>query len=321
MSQSRWIAVASGAAAAISWGSSTVLSKDLLQVIHPLPLLLIQLATSVAFLWGAVLCKSHWRRAARPRLAGVTNYAWLGSLEPALAYLLCLSGLAAATASGATLIQAAESIMIVGVTAVIARRAPSGLFSGLSVMALVALYFALGIDGDAPVGSSAAGIALLVAGTFSAAVYVVLSGKVAHRAPALTITAWQQSVALCLVVAVSLIFGPLGGTPHIAATAAQTHELSLGVRELALCAASGLLQFAVPFSLYMFALQRLPANVAGALLLLTPLAGLLEAHEFLGEELTGRQWLAGGVALAAVAGLSVVGAGHKEVAILAPVET
>ena len=96
-------------------------------------------------------------------------------------------------------------------------------------------------------------------------------------------------------------------------------RVSLGTA-LLLCAASGLLQFALPFSLYMFALRRLPANVAGALLLLTPLAGLLEAHAFLGEQLTAGQWLASAVALAAVAALSVIGSRPRERATWAPLQ-
>jgi drug/metabolite transporter (DMT)-like permease len=307
MSKSQLIGIAAGTAAAISWGSATVFSKDLLQQFEPVSLLLIQLGTSVVFLWFLVLCRTKWARCESPSMSGVVPYAWLGALEPALAYLLCLSGLVSATASGATLIQAAESMMIVGVTATLTWKLPSGQFMGLSLVALAALYFALGIAGDESVGaSSPLGIGLLSAGTLSAAVYVVLSGRVAHRAPAITIIAWQQSVALALTVLAALVLRPAIGLPDAG--------------RLMLCAASGLMQFAVPFSLYMIALQRLPANVAGALLLVTPVAGLIEAHVFLGEQLSLRQWTGSIVALAAVAGLGVIGSQNKEVAAPAPVE-
>jgi drug/metabolite transporter (DMT)-like permease len=307
MSKSQMIGIAAGTAAAISWGSATVFSKDLLQQFDPVSLLLIQLGTSVVFLWSVVICRTKWARSESSSIRGVAPYAWLGALEPALAYLLCLSGLVSATASGATLIQAAESMMIVGVTATITWKLPSGPFIGLSLVALAALYFALGIAGDDSSGtSSPLGIGLLSAGTLSAAIYVVLSGRVAHRAPAITIIAWQQSVALALTVLAAMVLRPHIGLLH--------------ARTLMLCAASGLMQFAVPFSLYMIALQRLPANAAGALLLVTPLAGLIEAHVFLGEQLTLRQWSGSITALAAVAGLGVIGSQTKEVVAPSPVE-
>jgi drug/metabolite transporter (DMT)-like permease len=307
MSKSQMIGIAAGTAAAICWGSATVFSKDLLQQFEPVSLLLIQLGTSVVFLWSLVICRTKWVRSESSSLRGVAPYAWLGALEPALAYLLCLSGLVGATASGATLIQAAESIMIVGVTATLTWKLPSGQFLGLSLVALAALYFALGIEGDdSAAASSPLGIALLSAGTLSAAIYVVLSGRVAHRAPAITIIAWQQSVALAVTVLAAMVLRPHVGLLH--------------ARILMLCAASGLMQFAVPFSLYMIALQRLPANVAGALLLVTPLAGLIEAHVFLGEQLTSRQWTGSIAALAAVAALGVIGSQTKEVVAPSPVE-
>jgi drug/metabolite transporter (DMT)-like permease len=321
MSKAQMIGIAAGAAAAISWGSATVFSKDLLQQFEPVSLLLIQLGTSVVFLWALVICRTKWAQSEAPSLRKVAPYAWLGALEPALAYLLCLSGLVSATASGATLIQAAESIMIVGVTATITRKLPSGEFIGLSLVALAALYFALGIESDdSPGDNSPLGIVLLSAGTLSAAIYVVLSGRVAHRAPAITIIAWQQSVALALTVSATVVLRPHTGVPHAAADATLIREIHVNAKILILCALSGLMQFAVPFSLYMVALQRLPANVAGAMLLVTPLAGLLEAHAFLGEQLTMRQWMGSLVALAAVAGLGVIGSQTKAVAAPSPIE-
>lgn len=305
MTRAHLIGIAAGAGAASCWGSATVFSKDLLQSFDPVSLLVIQLATSVAFLWALVLVNGRGLRHTAASARGITAYAWLGALEPALAYFLCLWGLAAATASGATLVQASESIMIVGVTTLLTRRLPSGKFLGISGVAVTALYFALGIEGNHTTGgSSPVGVALIAAGTFSAAIYVVLSGRVAQRAPALTITAWQQSVALALVLLVAAGLRLVGtGTPG---------AVHASARLLVLCAASGLLQFAVPFSLYMVALQRLSANVAGAMLLLTPLVGLVEAHVFLGEQLTSRQWAASLVVLAAVAGLAVVGFHTRE---------
>jgi drug/metabolite transporter (DMT)-like permease len=307
------IGIAAGAGAAVSWGSATVLSKDLLQDFDPVSLLLIQLAASVALLWCVIIVRGWRAGAAAPSLRGVASYAWLGALEPALAYFLFLWGLVATTASGATLIQASESIMIVGVTTIITRKFPSNRFLGLFLVALAALYCALNVEGDgAAKTSSPLGIALLSAGTFSAAIYVVLSGRVAHSAPALNIIAWQQSVALALIVLVVAVLKISGVGSHVVLAAVLAREAVANARTVLLCAACGLLQFAVPFSLYMIALQRLTANAAGSLLLLTPLVGLAEAHAFLGELLTARQWAGSAVALVAVAGLGFIGSHTEE---------
>jgi drug/metabolite transporter (DMT)-like permease len=312
MSNTRLLGIAAGSAAAASWGSGMVLSKKLLLEFEPHSLLLIQLATSVIVLWGVVICRTKCSGMRPASFRWAIGYAWLGSIEPALAYFLALAGLVGATASGATLIQAAESIMIVGVTAIMTRKLPSVHFLGLSFLALLGLSCALNVDGlDVGRSSSPTGIVLLIAGTLSAAVYVVLSGRVARRAPALTIVAAQHSVALALLILIAVFSRFLGGLADATHSLILVGDTVTRAKGVLFCAIGGLLQFALPFPLYMIALQRLPANLAGALLLLTPLMGLVEAHLFLGEQLTVRQWSGSIVALAAVAGLGLINS-HQE---------
>ncbi|WP_432757105.1 EamA family transporter [Burkholderia cenocepacia] len=65
-------------------------------------------------------------------------------LEAGLAYLLGLTGLASTEASGATLIQASQSVMIVVASAILFRERPNGRFVVLSIIALCGLLLALG---------------------------------------------------------------------------------------------------------------------------------------------------------------------------------
>lgn len=293
-----FVGVIAAASAAMCWGSATVFSKMLLHDVNPSALLLLQLTASVFVLWS---CVGWTARGGVPASGDRWSYAWLGALEPALAYFLGLSGLVRTKASGATLIQATESIMIIAVTAVVTRKFPSRAFLGLSVLSLVAVGLALNVGtwvgGER---NSVMGVVLVGAGTLSAAFYVVLSGRVANRASALTVTAYQQSVALGLIL-IGFFFGTLRSAqlPALFGCIDRTTWL--------LCVASGLLQFALPFSLYMAALQRIPANVAGAALLLTPLVGLIESHTFLAEQLTTRQWVATVAAVAATGGIGIIG--------------
>jgi drug/metabolite transporter (DMT)-like permease len=63
---------------------------------------------------------------------------------------------------------------------------------------------------------------------------------------------------------------------------------------------SGLIQYAVAFSAYMFALSKISANLSGSFLNLTPVFGVTIAFVALGERLTALQMLGAGVAIAAV---------------------
>jgi len=127
--------------AALCWGVSTVMSKAALVGFAPVTLLVLQLSVSVACLWSLV-----WlRRPERTPWRTVAKFAWLGLLEPGLAYLLDLTGLANTEASGATLIQSSESILIVLASAMLFREWPSRCFLVLSILALGGLLLSLGL--------------------------------------------------------------------------------------------------------------------------------------------------------------------------------
>ena len=78
----------------------------------------------------------------------------------------------------------------------------------------------------------------------------------------------------------------------------------LTVSVLLLAAASGVIQYALAFWLYLFALQDLPANVAGFYMALIPVFGIAAAFVFLGETLSPLQLVGALFVVIAIAAIS-----------------
>src|SRR5581483_8923151 len=113
-----------------------------------------------------------------------------GLLEPGLAYLLGLIGLTDINATGATMIQSSEAIMIVVVSAILLRERPTVRFVGLSIMAFAGILVALGlVNSGYAKGNGVFGVSLMFVGTAAAAIYVVLSSRVATRTNPIVIVA------------------------------------------------------------------------------------------------------------------------------------
>src|SRR5262250_456684 len=91
------------------WGIATVISKALLASVPPITFLVIQLVPSVCALWLLVLARGLGPLRQQPVLA----VAMLGLLNPGLSYTLSMLGLRMTTASAATLLWAAEPVLIV----------------------------------------------------------------------------------------------------------------------------------------------------------------------------------------------------------------
>jgi drug/metabolite transporter (DMT)-like permease len=266
--------VLSAVLAALCWGSSTVMSKVTLQAFTPLTLLVLQLMASVIFMWLLV-----WvRKPASATWTQILAFSWLGLLEPGLAYVLALTGLADTGAGAATLIISSESIMIVGASAILFGKRPSRYFLIFSIFALGGLFTALGVlNRDTSASMMTLGTLLLFCGTAVAALYVVLSARIATQADSWFIVACQQTTALLL--AMTLL--PFSWKQHGAFTV-----LPSGPGIWLLAVASGVIQYALAFSLYMRALRSISANVAGTFLTLVPLFGLGGAILFLHETLS-----------------------------------
>ena len=273
-------AVAAAVLSAACWGSATVMSKGLLAVLPPLTLLVVQLLASIAFLWIAVLCLRLRVRLDRPaRRASLS-----GLLEPGLSYCVGIAGLALTTASNASLIGTTEPLFILLLAWLLLRERIGGGVVGLALLASLGLGLVVlpDIRNGGGEGSSL-GDALVVLGTLFAALYVIATRKLVMTLDPLPLSALQQSVGLLW-------------TLGVLALALAVGAVNLGLRDIPLevllfAAFSGIVQYALAFWFYLFALRRLPASVAAFYLTLIPVFGVGAAYLFLGETLTGLQWL------------------------------
>ncbi|WP_375595360.1 DMT family transporter [Algihabitans albus] len=273
-------AVAAAVLSAACWGSATVMSKGLLAVLPPLTLLVVQLLASIAFLWIAVLCLRLRVRLDRPaRRASLS-----GLLEPGLSYCVGIAGLALTTASNASLIGTTEPLFILLLAWLLLRERIGGGVVGLALLAGLGLGLVVlpDIRNGGGEGSSL-GDALVVLGTLFAALYVIATRKLVMTLDPLPLSALQQSVGLLWTLGVLALALALGA-------------VNLGLRDIPLevllfAAFSGIVQYALAFWFYLFALRRLPASVAAFYLTLIPVFGVGAAYLFLGETLTGVQWL------------------------------
>lgn len=259
--------------AAFCWGSATVMSKHALDDVSPVSLLTLQLTASTVFLWLVVL----FRQIGVPPLMALAPIAILGLLEPGLAYLLGLIALTDVGAGSATLILASEAIMIVMVSALLFRQIPGAMFAVLSVIAFAGLIMALGLWDAGNEQNGIFGVTLMFLATASAAVYVVLSGRIASTQHPIVAVCAQQSVALAavLVILPIEIFGTEAGV-----------SMPKSPETWFVVITSGIIQYGIAFSLYMYALARIPANLAGTFLNLIPVFGLSIAFVALGETLS-----------------------------------
>ena len=126
----------------------------------------------------------------------------------------------------------------------------------------------------------------LLAGGFWAA-YIVLAQRVGRVFPG----ASGLTVALCVA---AVLVTPLGLVS--AGTRLGNGEV------LARGAAVAVLSSAVPYTLEMFALRRMRASVFGVLMSLEPAMAALSGLVFLGQHLSGREWLAIACVVAASVG-------------------
>jgi inner membrane transporter RhtA len=121
------------------------------------------------------------------------------------------------------------------------------------------------------------GVALaLLAGAFWAA-YILLSVRVGRRFEG------GDGLALAMIVAAAML------TP-VGIADGGSELLALGV--LALGAAVGVLSSAIPYSLELEALRRLPSGVFGVLMSLEPAMAALAGFVILGEDLAARELVA-----------------------------
>lgn len=258
---------------AAAWGLGTVMSKAIIDVIPPVSLLVIQLSASVIALWLVTgIARIRFHPAALKR-------GWTGIFEPGIAYLLGLIGVQMTTASHATLISALEPLLILCLALLFLGER----ISRLTVLLMLISVFGVLLVTLTPTESgqtSLGGDLMVLFGTLSAAIYVILSRhSVAHLHP-LPLAAAQQTVGL-LVALVAL--GIMGTMSAPSATINLTWPL------VGFAALSGIVQYSIAFALYLTALRTIPATQAALYLTLIPVFGITGAVLFLGEMLSGAQ--------------------------------
>ena len=153
----------------------------------------------------------------------------------------------------------------------------------LLAMAGLGLLLPLGLNGSAldPVG-----VAYALGAAVFWAMYIVFGKRAGHLHAG-------HSVSLGLLVA-ALVVVPVG-VAHAGAALLSPAVLLIGVAVAAVSSA-------VPISLEMMALKRLPKGAFGIMISMEPAVAALLALALLGEQLSGPQWLAIGCIVAASMG-------------------
>lgn len=165
------------------------------------------------------------------------------------------------------------------------RRAVDFVWVALAIAGL-GMLLPLGLNGSA---LDPAGVAYALAAAVFWALYIVFGKRVGHLHAG-------HSVALGLCVA-ALVVVPVGAL-HAGAALLTPTVLLVG---LAVAAISS----AIPISLEMMALKRLPKEAFGIMISMEPAVAALIAIGFLGEHLSGTQWLAIGLIVCASMGTAM----------------
>ena len=280
--------------AAACWGGGTAVSKQAVAELPPLTLLVVQLATSVAFLLVVVRLRGDRLPVGREgRLLGR-----LGLLNPGLAYALSLIGLTSITASLSVLLWAFEPILILGLAAVVlGERIGSGLIVA-SAVAVSGITLVL----VNPTGSGV-GVLLTIAGVAACAIYTVATRRwLLGSDSTFGIVLAQQLHALGLALVLVVLVAAAGNTVTPA---------SLSAGAIASAVLSGLLYYAFAYSLYISALRKVRASVAAASFYLIPVFGIGVAAGF-GERLQLIQWVGALLVVGAVTVITIRAAQPNE---------
>ncbi|WP_210528332.1 DMT family transporter [Rubellimicrobium arenae] len=284
----RGISVVAMVGSAACWGGATVMTKGALDAIPPFTLLSIQLASSVAVLWLAVLAFGLRLGPRGPALRAAST----GLFEPGLAYAVGVPGLALTTAGNASVVAALEPVFVVLLAWAVFRVRPGWVVAGAIGAALLGVCLVSLPDLSGLGQGDLRGDALVLLGTAFAAIYVVSSSRLVIDTSPLVLTCLQQSLGLLVVVGLAAVALSSG---------LERLPASLPREMVLLAVVSGWVQYALAFWLYLVGLRGLPVSVTGLFLTLTPVFGVTGGMLFLGERIASLQ-LAGAVLIVGAAG-------------------
>ncbi|TCW75918.1 hypothetical protein C5O80_36835 [Burkholderia sp. SRS-46] len=251
--------------ATLCWGGGMVLSKRSLRDVDETTLFAIQLLAA----WGCILLLVLLGRKLSTR---EWKHGWLGILEPGVAFYLVLIGLSRTSAINATILQAMEGLMIIGLAFAFFRDRVSSsvlLWGALSTLGAVLVTTKESIFTGISINS---GDGLVLLGTLFAAAYVTLSSRiVGGQNSAESLLFWQLSVCVLLVL------GYLAVTGGLSFKLAQFNVYSLS---------SGALSYGLSFYFYLRGMRYIPTSLSAILLCLTPIFGASMSVLFLSESIS-----------------------------------
>jgi drug/metabolite transporter (DMT)-like permease len=255
---------------AASWALGLVFSKEALDRTGGAPTVVLAAQLVASALALTIVCAVR-RLPVRPSLRD----GWSGLLEPGLAYQLSLAGLALTSAASATVIGSMEPVAVPLLAWLLLRHRPR---RSLLVTSLTATLGAVivSVAGSSADGQSLFGDGLILASVVAAALYVVVSARSLDRHPPLALALSQQLWALALTLLVAGAYLGAGGSPGE----------RLDLWSVVVIALSGVLNYAIPFGLYLAAIARIDVSEAARYLTLIPVFGVIGAVVFLGESFT-----------------------------------
>ena len=252
-----------------SWGSVVVTIKIAARGLPVQTITLIEVGSAIVLL-GAVVLHRQTRLAWPSRMVVVA-----GLLEPGVSYPLINAGLARTSGTHGSVIVGTESVVIVLLSAALARRLPARrVLLAVLLTALGAAFVGSGEGGSA----SISGDLLVAAGVVCAACYVLIAQRAAEGTDTMTLTFWQFVIGAAVIAPVTAVASATGlsggfwGHP----TAGQ----------LGAAVTAAVLDSAVAFSLYNWALTQVSTVAAGVSLTLIPVFGVLFSAALLSEPLT-----------------------------------
>ncbi len=281
---------------AACWGLTIAMNKLALNYIPPLHLLVIQLASSITFLWiAAYFFNSYsllnWQ---------TIKYSITGILEPGLAYMFSVLGLVMTTASNASLINATEPIIIILMSYVFLKEKFNKNLLLLTLVTLIGMLLTLSKDLILLKSNeyNFLGDILIFGGEICASIYNIVSHNIVKKNQniyPLVLVAVQQTVGF---ICITLVW-------HIGILGHEVANLSTVSLEIWILAiASGIMQYALAFWFYLSALREVAASTAALCLTLIPVFGIGGAYVFLHEHLTFWQWLGAILIVTAVSSIS-----------------
>ena len=281
---------------AACWGLTIAMNKLALNYIPPLHLLVIQLASSITFLWiAAYFFNSYsllnWQ---------TIKYSITGILEPGLAYMFSALGLVMTTASNASLINATEPIIIILMSYVFLKEKFNKNLLLLTLVTLIGMLLTLSKDLILLKSNeyNFLGDILIFGGEICASIYNIVSHNIVKKNQniyPLVLVAVQQTVGF---ICITLVW-------HIGILGHQVANLSTVSLEIWILAiASGIMQYALAFWFYLSALREVAASTAALCLTLIPVFGIGGAYVFLHEHLTFWQWIGAILIVTAVSSIS-----------------